>query len=284
MHLFAQKFIKWLAVGAAGLMAQQSLANQVAVSNYPLYLLSQAVTNGQNDAVLLLKAGDVGHHGSLSPTAVKAVKDSRFVVWFGADLEQNLVNTLKNQDNAISLFSFKAFIKKPMRDIDGKAIAGSFDPHIWLDPVNAKAIVAALAVIHSHANPQHKATYQANASAFFKKMDTATAQFKTAKNEPYWAYHDSFQYLEKSLNLTLKATLTPDHHLSPKASRFKVLNENRPKKTMCLASQTPISKGISERLSPIASVVRQEDMSDGNDFVSVWADTAQALRACVEHK
>lgn len=264
------------------IVSTPAMANQVAVSNYPLYLLSQAVTGGQNDAVLLLKAGDVGHHGSLSPAAIKAVKDSRFVVWFGAELEQNLVNSLKDQDNVISLFSFKAFAKKPMRDMDGKPVSGSFDPHIWLDPINAKAIVSALVVIHSHANPKNKSVYQANAQAFFKNMDKAVAQFRTVKNEPYWAYHDSFQYLEKSLNLTLKATLTPDHHLSPKASRFKVLNENRPKSTMCLASQTPISQGIQEKLSPIHTLVRQEDMSDGNNFVDVWADTAKAFRRCVE--
>lgn len=282
MHSIAQKLSKLPILFFALLLAQSAFANQVAVSNYPLYLLSQAVTQGQNDAVLLLKAGDVGHHGSLSPTAVKAVVDSRFVVWFGAELEQNLVNSLNNQPNAIRLFSFKAFDRKPMRDMDGKPIAGSFDPHIWLDPANAKAIVAALAVIHSHANPTHKATYQANALAFFKKMDETAHQFKTAKNEPYWAYHDSFQYLEKSLNLTLKATLTPDHHLSPKASRFKVLTQNRPKPTMCLAAQTPISQGISDRLAPINTVIRQEDMSDGTAFIAAWADTAKALRACVE--
>lgn len=277
---FYQKTVKWALWATLG-FATFANANQVAVSNYPLYLLSQAVTNGQNNAYLLLKAGDVGHHGSLSPTAIKAVKDSRFVVWFGADLEQNLVNSLKDQPNAISLFSFNTFIRKPIRDIDGKAVDGSFDPHIWLDPTNAKAIVAALAVIHSHANPQHKATYQANAQAFFEKMNKAVADIGEQKNRPYWAYHDSFQYFEKPLNLTLKATLTPDHHLSPKASRFKVLNENRPSPTMCLASQTPISKGIEEKLSPVNILVRQEDMSDGNDFVAVWADTAKALRACV---
>lgn len=255
-------------------------AGQVSVSNYPLYLLSQEVTQGKADATLLLGAGDVGHHGNLSPSALKAVKESQFVLWFGNELEQNLVGTLSTAPNAISLFKFNAFYRQPLRDIDGKAIADSFDPHIWLEPTNAKAIVAALSVIHSHANPEYKDVYEQNAKAFYAKMDKVVASHRLDKATPYWAYHDGYQYLEKSLNLDFKGALTPDHHLPPKASRFKVLSENRPSPTMCLASQTPVSDGIKTRLSPIKVLVRQEDMSDNKDFVSAWVDTAVAFREC----
>lgn len=252
----------------------------VAVSNYPLYLLSQAVTQGKADATVLLGAGDVGHHGNLSPTALKAVKDSQFVVWFGSELEQNLVGSLKDAPNAIGLFDFKAFNRKSLRDVDGKTIADSFDPHIWLDPTNAKAIVASLTVIHSHANPEYKADYEANAQAFYAKMDKVAKTHRLSTPTPYWAYHDAYQYLETALNLEFKGALTPDHHLPPKASRFKTLGENRPRPTMCLASQMPISDGIKTRLSPLNTLVRQEDMSDGKDFVEVWEDVASAFVAC----
>lgn len=256
-------------------------AGQVSVSNYPLYLLSQEVTKGTGDAKVLLGAGDVGHHGSLSPSSIKLVKDSQFVVWFGGELEENLTRTLTDAPNAISLFRFDAFHRYPMRDVDGQAIPNSFDPHIWLEPTNAKAIVAALTVIHSYANPEHKATYEANANTFYQKMDSLASQYRFAKSHPYWAYHDAYQYLEKPLNLVLKGTLTPDHHLSPKASRFRVLTDNRPTATMCLASQIPVSKGIESRLAPINTVVRQEDMSDGNDFLGAWEDLAKSLSDCI---
>lgn len=263
-------------------LSGMAYAGQVSVSNYPLYLLSQEVTQGKADATLLLGAGDVGHHGNLSPSALKAVKDSQFVVWFGKELEQNLVGTLAESPNAIGLFGFKAFYRKPMRDIDGKAVADSFDPHIWLEPQNAKAIVAALTVIHSYANPEHKSQYEQNAKDFYAKMDKAQSDHRLTTLTPYWAYHDGYQYLEKSLNLEFKGALTPDHHLPPKASRFKVLGENRPRKTMCLASQTPISDGIKTHLAPLKTLVRQEDMSDNTDFVTAWVDTAKAFQECTQ--
>ena len=257
-------------------------AGDVAVSNYPLYLLSQEVTQGKADATLLLQAGDVGHHGNLSPSALKAIKEGQFVVWFGADLEQNVATTLQNSPNAISLIAFDAFTRKPLRDIDGKAIAGSFDPHIWLHPTNAKAIVAALTVIHSHANPQYKADYAQNAEQFYQKMDKAAAQYRNNAPRPYFAYHDAFQYVEPVLNLQFQGALTPDHHLAPKASRFKALQSADDQKTRCLASQLPISDGIKAKLAPINTLVRQEDMSDSQDFVSGWQALAAAFMQCTD--
>lgn len=264
----------------AFVQAAPALAGQVTVSNYPLWLLSKAVTQGQADAQILLKAGDVGHHGSLSPSSVKALHDSRFVVWFGDALEQNLVNHLENAPNAISLFKFKAFVRHPMRDVDGRAQAGSFDPHIWLEPTNAKAIVAALTVIHSHANPEYRDAYHANAKAFYQKMDALKMQYQGVTTKPYWAYHDAYQYLERALNLSFAGALTPDHHLSPKASRFRTLNEMRPQPVMCLASQINVSDGIRAKLGDIRTVVRQEDMSDDDDFLAAWQALATEMQAC----
>lgn len=258
-----------------------SYAEQVAVSNYPLFLLSQEVTKGTHDAKLLLEAGDVGHHGSLSPSKVKLAKEAKFVVWFGRQLEQNLVNSLETAPNAISLFNMNAFYRLPLRDVDGQTIADSFDPHIWLDPTNAKAIVAALTVIHSHANPDSREVFQKNAQEFYVKIDALTLP-KTPR--PYWAYHDAYQYLERPLKLEFKGALTPDHHLSPKASRFRTLNDNRPLPTMCLASQIPVSDGIKTKLSPINSFVRQEDMSDDKDFLSAWQGLQTAFDDCIGKK
>lgn len=258
-----------------------AMAGQVAVSNYPLYLLSQAITQGNDDALMLLQAGDVGHHGSLPPSKVYLMKNATYVVWFGDSLESNLATQLKGAKNAISLLDMKAFHKKPLRDIDGKPKANTTDPHIWLDPTNAKAIVAALTVVHSYANPHNRAIYQQNANAFYRQMDKVAAQAKLPKTTPYWAYHDSFSYLEDALNLRFAGALTPDHHLSPKASRFRILTQNRPNQTMCLASQGAISQGIQDKLQPIYPIVRQEDMSDSTSFIEGWQTLASEFGRCM---
>ncbi|KAA0934579.1 metal ABC transporter solute-binding protein, Zn/Mn family [Psychrobacter sp. ANT_H59] len=265
-----------------GFLVIPAQAATVSVSNYPLFLLSQAVTEGAPPAKQLLQAGEVGHHGSISPGDIKAIKDSTFVVWFGEPLENNLAANLNDAPNSIALFKFDAFNRHPLRDIKGKPIAGTLDPHIWLDPNNAKAITRALAVIHSHANPQYKKLYHANAQKFAQRMDAAVTN-SSAKQKPlpYWAYHDAYQYMENSINLQLIGSLSTDDHLAPKASQLRWLNEQRPAKKMCLVSPSAPAKGLLAKLQPVQETVQAEDMSNSKDFVSGWQTMAQQIRQCI---
>ena len=267
-----------------GFLALPAQATTVSVSNYPLFLLSQAVTEGAPPAKQLLQAGEVGHHGSISPGDIKAIQDSTFVVWFGEPLENNLAANLNDAPNSIALFKFDAFNRHPLRDIKGKPIAGTLDPHIWLDPNNAKAITRALAVIHSHANPQYKKLYHANAQKFAQRMDAAVAGSNSSAKQkplPYWAYHDAYQYMENSINLQLIGSLSTDDHLAPKASQLRWLNEQRPAKKMCLVSPSAPAKGLLAKLQPVQETVQAEDMSNSKDFVSGWQTMAQQIRQCI---
>lgn len=276
---------------AVSLPALADQTSQVSVSNYPLYLLSKAVTEGTPEAKPLLEPGDVGHHGSLSPSDKKTIQQSKYVVWFGEPLERNLADTLTKAPNAISLYDMKAFHRKPLREINTQPIDGTLDPHIWLDPDNAKAIVRALAVIHSHADPKHKDLFMENAKKFAKKMDEAVAEINKNnqnKNQKYWAYHDAYQYIEPALHIQLAGTLTPDHHLPPKASQFKWLNEHRPNnnptKHMCMVTQGEATQGMINKLQPLSTTVQQEDMSQNQDFIEGWKQMAQQILACMQEK
>lgn len=257
---------------------------EIAISNYPLFLLSEAVTKGAPSGKLLLQPGDVGHHGSLSPSDMKAVKDSRYVVWFGSQLESNLANSVGKSPNNISLFRFNAFNRLPLRDVKGGAIDGTLDPHLWLDPDNAKAITRALGSLYSRANPQYKAVYAANVQKFAKQMDEAVAQVQvnSQTSRPYWAYHDAFGYIESALNLKLAGALTIDHHLPPKASQFHWLNKTRPQPTMCMVLQSDSNKGALPKLKPVNSTIQQEDMSDAKDFISGWTALAKDINNCIK--
>ena len=271
---------------ALGCLTLSAQAATVSVSNYPLFLLSQAVTQGAPSAKQILDPSEVGHHGSISPGDIKAIQDSTFVVWFGASLEHNLATSLDKAPNTISLYAFDAFNRHPLRDVKGQPIKGTLDPHIWLDPENAKAITRALAVIHSHANPQYKSLYQANTKKFAQRMDEAVAAQsklggKARKAQPYWAYHDSYQYLERATQLQFAGSLSIDEDLAPKASQLRWLNEHRPSKTMCIVTQSEPAKGLLAKLQPVKSTIQSEDMSASKDFVSGWQLMAQQIRQCI---
>ena len=278
--LLKRLLISGMALSFLTLSAQ---AATVSVSNYPMFLLSEAVTDGTPSANRILQPGDVGHHGSVSPSDMKAIKDSKFVVWFGPALENSLTGSLHDAPNAIALFDFDAFNRYPLRDVKGEVIEGTMDPHIWLDPENAKAITRALAVIHSHANPEYTSTYQANVKKFAERMDKAVADIQQGSQtiRPYWVYHDAYQYIEKAAHIKLAGSLSPDHHISPKASQLRWLNENRPVNQMCMVNQGTVSKGLLAKLQPVKTSIQAEDMSSSTDFISGWQTMAQQINQCI---
>ncbi|WP_261869161.1 hypothetical protein [Psychrobacter sp. JCM 18901] len=67
-----------IVLGSFTLSAQ---AATVSVSNYPLFLLSEAVTEGAPSAKRLLQTGEVGHHGSISQ--VISSQSKTVSLWYG---------------------------------------------------------------------------------------------------------------------------------------------------------------------------------------------------------
>ncbi len=263
------------------------------VSNYPLYLLSQAVTTGTPTGVeVLLGAGDVGHHASLSPHDIKLIKNSRYVVWFGKTLESNLTKTLNKIDNnkLITLLDDKNLTLLDQRNQKAQIIKGSIDPHIWLDPNNAKIIVNKLAQLHAHSNPQYAKQYQNNAKIFAKQLDQLVQKYsKQAKisvknHNNYWVSHDTFHYLENSLNTKMVGALTTSHEVPVKVGQIVWLKRHRPYKNMCLLSQNPLKQGIFEKLQPVNNKVIIEDMSDSKSYLQGWERSAKIVIECLQGK
>ncbi len=264
------------------------------VSNHPLFLLSEAVTKGTPTTVRkLLKSGDVGHHGGLSPSDIRAIKDSKHVVWFGSSLESNLAKTLKAEANTndqstkvISILDNDKITLLNHRDVQAKAIADSPDPHVWLDPDNAKVIVNLLADLHAKTNPKYAEIYHDNAQKFAKELDKQVASYQSSiearKQNKYWGSHDAFQYLEKSLAIELAGTLTTDHEIPTKASQIVWLKNNRPYATMCLLSQSQLKSGVEDKLKPVISKVMVEDLSDSDTYLQAWQNSAQKVNECLQ--
>ena len=264
-------------VQAAGMVA----------STHPLYLIAQAVTQGIESPTLLLTASQSGHDVQLRPKERQLLKESDFVLWFGPAYEAPLAKVLEGQPNAIALFDLKAFRRQPLRDAQGSPIAGSLDPHLWLDPVNAIAIAHAIAAVRARQFPAHAAQYQRNAQQFSLRMQAAMrkVQAKTRQPASYWVYHDAYQYIEQALNLRFKGALTVDHDLPPTVSQIKWLQQTRPLQAgkplpMCLLAESQLALSTVQRLQPAVMQPVDETMLGQTDFVQAWAALSQQMIDC----
>ena len=89
-------------------------------------------------------------------------------------------------------------------DADGGEYAGP-DPHIWLDPLRAKAEAKTVAKALSEASPEHRADFEAGLHALESDLDAVHARI-TAVLSPYrgrtfYVFHPSFGYLAERYGL-----------------------------------------------------------------------------------
>jgi zinc/manganese transport system substrate-binding protein/manganese/iron transport system substrate-binding protein len=89
------------------------------------------------------------------------------------------------------------------------------DPHVWQDPDNDKIMVDNIAAAFDKADAAHKATYDANATAYKQKLDETKAQVQSIINEippddrKLVTNHDAFGYFARTFGLTIVGAVIP---------------------------------------------------------------------------
>ncbi|TCB76050.1 metal ABC transporter solute-binding protein, Zn/Mn family [Acinetobacter sp. ANC 4173] len=251
------------------------------VSTHPLYLIAQEVTKGIEQPVLLLE-NQTGHDVSLTPAHRKAIQDAGLVIWLGKAHEAPLDKLLHNNPKAASILSSGLVKTLPQRSTRGAPLANTVDTHVWLDPNNAVRIGFFIAALRSQQQPQYRDKYWHNAQAFAKQMFSTAQKFQNqGAAQPYWAYHDAYQYLERPLHLKLAGSMTDDPHIAPTLAQIKYLNDHRGQKKMCLLAEAHASANQYQKLQPIVFQAVDESLTAENNFISAWSDLAQQVKNCV---
>ena len=199
---------------------------RVAVSIAPLHSLVAQVMAGAGAPRLLIPAGTSPHGFALSPSQAGMLAEAEVVFWVGGGLESALtkpITTLAKAARVVALAHASGLVRLPVRHLgdDGRDHdhghghgAGADDPHYWLDPENAKTMIAVIAATLAAADPARKDVYVRNAAAARAGIDTLTADFTArlarVKDRPFVVFHDAYQYLERRFGLVARGILAVD--------------------------------------------------------------------------
>ncbi|MCW2306388.1 zinc ABC transporter substrate-binding protein [Rhodobium gokarnense] len=100
---------------------------------------------------------------------------------------------------------------------------GAVDPHLWLDPENARAFVAEIARVLSEADPENAKTYAANAKALDDRLAgleaKLTEELKPVRGRPFITFHDAYQYFEHRFGLASAGSISVNPESIPGAER-----------------------------------------------------------------
>jgi zinc transport system substrate-binding protein len=129
---------------------------------------------------------------------------------------------------------------------------GEFDAHIWLDPVNAKAMVSEIAHELSELDPSNKSNYEKNAEKMISSLDDLIERVSTTipKNSSFIVFHDAYQYFENRFNIKAAGALTLNPEVLPGAKQIAEIQEIIEHDSVkCIFSEPQYNPKIIEMLS-----------------------------------
>ena len=132
---------------------------KVVASIRPIYALVLAVGDGAITPQLLMPGNASAHDFQLRASDAKMIEKSDILFWVGPEMEKSLskpIATLAGGANVVTLMDNKSIALIPYDDGGN----GASDPHIWLAPINAMAIVDIISKTLINADPANKEIYE----------------------------------------------------------------------------------------------------------------------------
>lgn len=251
-----------LFASAAALFLTPTLAfatPQVVVSIKPVHSLVAALMQGIGEPSLIVEGAASAHTYSLKPSNARALENADLVFWIGPGLEAFLekpLDALAGKAKVVELEDAPGLVRLPFReggafeghedeadraeaedhaahDADRAAEDhaaeehahehGGFDMHLWLDPMNAKAMATEIESALVAADPANAPRYKANGLALAEEIDRLdkeiAAMVAPVADKPFVVFHDAYQYFENRYKLRIAGSITVSPETMPGAER-----------------------------------------------------------------
>ena len=249
----------------------------VVTSIKPLHSLTSYIMEGVGEPDLIIDGVASPHNFQIKPSHAKMLQKADLVIWVGEDLESFLPPALKSiPQNAVvfELLDQSGLKKLKFREKnifeghddhghdehakkeddhddhghdDHGHGHGSFDPHIWLDPANAKVIVKKITNQLSKIDKDNASTYKANSKKVIKDLDGLIKEVKNEinKDASFVVFHDAYQYFEKRFGLSVIGALTVNPDVMPGAEQLSEIREViEHEKAKCIFSEPQFNPNI----------------------------------------
>ena len=104
---------------------------------------------------------------------------------------------------------------------------GEFDPHIWLDPINAKAMLNEMVEHLIENDPKNEAKYKSNLAKALQEIDKLTIDVMTdlSNSVSSIVFHDAYQYFEERFNVKVLGAFTVNTDVMPGAEQLAEIRE-----------------------------------------------------------
>ena len=246
---------------------------KVVASIKPIHSLASYLMDGVGKPDLIVDGYASPHGFAMKPSHAKMLQNADLIFWVGEDLENFLEKPLKSiakKAEKIELMETKGLKKLKFRernifeehghdehkehghkedkhdDHHGHA-HGEHDPHIWLDPINAKVILSEMAEHLIEKDPNNASVYKANLKKAHNALDNLTKKVKSELKGNFKSivFHDAYQYFEKRFDVNVLGAFTVNTDVLPGAEQLAEIREViKHEKVTCVFSEPQFNPDI----------------------------------------
>jgi zinc transport system substrate-binding protein len=175
-------------------ITQQLPKITVVASFFPIYEFAKQVGGDRVNIITLIPAGVEPHDYEPTIQQLQQAENADVVFFNGLGFEDSWIDRVTN-DNLVDTSVYSNLSQ-------GSQI---INPHIWLDPVFAKAQVQQIEKALIEIDPNNKLYYQRNAMNFTDKLDSLNSEIRaalqTCDKKDFIAFHDAFGYFAERYGL-----------------------------------------------------------------------------------
>ena len=235
---------------------------QVATDIPPVHSLVSQVMGDLGTPKLIVPPGTSPHGYAMRPSEARALQNADVTFWMGPDLTPWLGRAIKSlTGNAINvaLSNSEDLVRHPFRTgatfdshdhhdhgdhgdhgdehkeahKDDHGDHGDehegLDPHLWLDPDNARILLGVISSTLAGLDPTHADTYRANAAQAKKAIAALTHELDAAlqpiRGRPFIVFHDAYQYFEHRFNVDASGSVALGDASSPGPARIAAIRQ-----------------------------------------------------------
>lgn len=290
----------YLCLSFTGLARAETASGITIVASIrPLALLLNDLVLPLDNVVQLVRNSSSAHHYQLKVSDRRLLQSADLVVWVGPELELFLdkpLKQVKRGGNKVVALSDAPGIQWLSEDEeqasqhghDGHHHSGR-DPHIWLNPVNLKAMASQLTTELIRLSPERATAYQQRADIFINKLTTLDEQLKDElrpiREKPFIVLHPAYSHFihQYGLNQINYVVINPESVIGAKhlykLSQYKLV---------CVFGE--VGEGT-QRVDKIAASTKAKtgqldplglSLSDAAGMTGILRKLADDFRACLQ--
>ena len=278
---------------------------QVITTIYPVYDFATKVGGDSVNVTSIIPAGAEPHDWEPTPSDIIKIQEADVFIYNGAGMEfwVDSVLTSVSSESLIIVNASDTLTLRPASasgeehdeseaDVEDEHEHGAYDPHVWLDPLNAKEQMHVIMDAFVQADPDNKINYETNFQTYATAFDQLDKEYSDAitplSDKNIVVAHEAYGYLCDRYGLSqipiegISADSEPD--AARMADIIDFVNENKvrvifseellsPRVAEAIASETGASTDV---LNPIGGLTEKQ-LQDGEDYFSIMRKNLKAL-------